>query len=194
MNICDRTIKKMMPELFPPDMGENSSIDFDKQIQPSTIDLRLGRVFWEMRRTLYNKHLDPIDPRTSDPLRYFDKTEADTFELLPGGFVLAQTMEFISVPENMVAFVDGRSSYGRWGLRIHSTAGLIDAGFRGIITLEIAMDSAFPMILHAGDRICQVRFELLDEKCEKPYGPERSSKYHGQSATQLSRSALDTSS
>lgn len=195
MNLSDRTLTKLMPTLFPPDKGANSSIDFDKQIQPSTIDLRLGRVYWRSKGPPYGANAF-VDPRTSDPKKFFDRLEVPEgghmFMIPNYGVMLAETMEYVCVPTNMVGFVDGRSSYGRWGLRIHSTAGLIDAGFQGIITLEIALDSRVPMKLWPGDRICQIRFEQLDSECDRPYGPARKSKYYGQQSAEPSRSAKDS--
>jgi dCTP deaminase len=196
MNLSDRTLKQMMPTLFPHDKGANASIDFEKQIQPSTIDLRLGNVFWRSNSAPFSPDPRIVDPRVSDPTEFFKRIEVgdgdymimDPFK----GVMMAQTMEYVCVPNNMVGFVDGRSSYGRWGLRIHSTAGLIDAGFQGIITLEIALDSQTLMKLWPGDRICQIRFEQLDAECERPYGPARRSKYHGQQTAELSRSSEDS--
>lgn len=138
-----------------------------------------------------------IDPRNSDPKQYFHQEavpEGHPFIVYPGtkGFVLGATMEYVVVPSDLVAFVDGRSSYGRWGLRIHSTAGLIDAGFQGVITLEISLDNQHPMYLYPGDRICQIRFEKLDYPARRPYGDSgRRSKYQNQGSAVPSLSSKD---
>lgn len=202
MNLCDTTIKWRLGELFPPGMGENDSINRDVQIQPSTVDLRLGSVFYRMKDPAYvGDALDAqtrvINPRNSKAEDFFVRhtvPPGQPFVLKPGpsGFVLGATMEYVNVPKDLVGFVDGRSSYGRWGLRIHSTAGLIDAGFQGIITLEISLDSVFELEIYPGDRICQIRFEMLDMPANRPYGHgSRKSKYQNQSNTTPSLSRKD---
>lgn len=195
MNLSDTTIKWRWQDLFPAGHGENDSIDKDVQIQPSTVDLRLGRVFYVRKDPMLTPGM--IDPRTSDSTKYFERIEMEEGKPIvmypgPAGFMLGQTMEYVSIPPDLVGFVDGRSSYGRWGLRIHSTAGLIDAGFRGIITLEISLDGQHLMELHPGERICQIRFEKLDQPSRRPYGHEtRRSKYQNQTGTTPSLSNKD---
>jgi len=190
MNISDGTIKSRLLELFPSGMAGNDTIDVEKQLQPSTLDLRLGNVFYTMKTSGTSA---AVLPTHTDPEEYFDRTVVDTqFLIQPGTFVLAQTMECVRVPDDLVGFVDGRSSYGRWGLRVHSTAGLIDAGFCGVITLEMATDIPYPLALIPGERVCQIRFEQLDRAAERPYGHHsRKSKYQHQHHTTLSRAAKD---
>jgi dCTP deaminase len=195
MNLSDTTIKWHFDTLFPAGKGDNDSIDRNKQIQPSTVDLRLGRIFYRMADTARtNTRINPRIAVADDFFRCEEVEGGKPFVLKPGpeNFVLGQTMEYVSVPDALVGFVDGRSSYGRWGLRIHSTAGLIDAGFQGIITLEISLDSVYEMEIYPGDRICQIRFEQLDQPARRPYGHEsRGSKYQGQVGTTPSRSNKD---
>lgn len=198
MNLSDTTINWRFDQLFPPGKGDNDTIDRKMQVQPSTVDLRLGRVFYRMKHpntVLPSKR--PINPRSAQASDYFERyevAEGSPFVMHPGpgGFVLGATMEHVAVPHDLVGFVDGRSSYGRWGLRIHSTAGLIDAGFQGIITLEISLDSHFELEIYPGDRICQIRFEKLDLPSNRPYGHEsRKSKYQNQAGVTPSLSMKD---
>jgi dCTP deaminase len=196
MNISDTTILARANELFPPDDPGNQTIDWDVQLQPSTVDLRLDNIFYVQKMAVHTEQRR-IDPRTADGSEYFVRKTLPTgepFVMQPGphNFILGSTMEFVQVPTDMVAFVDGRSSYGRWGLRIHSTAGLIDAGFRGKITLEISLDSRYELVLHPGDRICQIRFETLDYAATRPYGhASRKSKYQNQAGAVPSLSKKD---
>jgi len=200
MNLSDRSLEKRIEEFFPKDKGSNNTINLSEQLQPSTIDLRLGSMFWRMydvAPVFAGTYEKVIDPRSSDAIDFFYQEEVppgSPFIMNPGpaGFALGVTMEHICVPDDLVAFVDGRSSYGRWGLRIHSTAGLIDAGFQGAITLEISLDSSRPMLLYPGDRICQVRFEKLDFPARRPYGDSgRRSKYQNQASAVPSLSRKD---
>jgi dCTP deaminase len=194
MNLSDVTLRKRFDQLFPPGRGGNDSIDKRAQLQPSTVDLRLGNVFYRLRpNTILPASASRVDPMADSSDDYFERIEVPNgtpFVMTPGasGFVLGTTLEYVAVPNDLVGLVDGRSSYGRWGLRIHSTAGLIDAGFCGTITLEISLDSNFELVLYPGDRVCQIRFEMLDTPCALPYGhEERSSKYMHQEGTTPSR-------
>lgn len=197
MNLSDTTIKWRWDTLFPPDKGANGSIDKNVQIQPSTVDLRLGNVFFVPKDQSEYPSAYGVDPRTAKAEDYYERMEVEDGKSLlmypgPGGFILGQTMEYVSIPHDLVGFVDGRSSYGRWGLRIHSTAGLIDAGFQGIITLEISLDGRHRMQLTPGERICQIRFEMLDMPTNRPYGHEsRRSKYQNQTGVTPSLSNKD---
>lgn len=185
MNLSDTSIRQRFDELFPKGKGANDSID-PGAVQPSTVDLRLGSSFYTMSKCSFSV----VDPKKDNPANYFTETapENGDFIIRPGSLVLATTMEVISIPRDLVAFVDGKSSYGRWGLVIHSTAGLIDSGFEGAITLEMSLLGSYALRLHPGDYICQVRFEKLDRDCSIPYGDrKRNSKYMGQETTTLSR-------
>jgi dCTP deaminase len=124
-----------------------------------------------------------IDPRTPQP----DLTELLTvgddepFILHPGEFVLGQTVEWVELPDDLVARLEGRSSLGRIGLLIHSTAGYIDPGFRGTVTLELSNVANLPIALYFGMRIGQISFFRMSSPVERPYGSkELGSKYQGQ--------------
>ena len=105
----------------------------------------------------------------------------EPFILHPGEFVLGSTLEKITIPNTMVARIEGKSSLGRLGLLIHSTAGFVDPGFDGNLTLELANVSRLPITLYYGMRIGQISFQKMNSAAEKPYGsPELSSRYQGQ--------------
>jgi dCTP deaminase len=154
-----------------------------KQIQPASIDLRLGNSFVVYKPFIRGGQFvqdvhEPVDDRIAT------KVVADSeFVLGPQEFALATTVETIGVPANMLARVDGRSSMGRLGLAIHVTAGFIDPGFKGEITLELYNHSPNSLRLHTGMRICQVCFMRLETPTDIPY----SGKYNQQKGAQVSR-------
>jgi dCTP deaminase len=151
----------------------------DSQIQPASVDLRLGTSF----RLLVNHTATCIDPFDSAPdlTREIVVPDGDPFVLHPGEFVLGTTVETLSLPDNLVARVDGKSSLGRWGLLIHATAGFVDSGFTGEVTLELSNVATLPVKLWPGMKIGQVSFMELDAPSLRPYGhPELGSKYQGQ--------------
>jgi len=156
----------------------------DVQIQPASIDLRLGGVFLRGR-----DGTGPIDSHAPPPDLHDEVRVApgEPLVLGPGDFVLGSTLERVSVPRDLVARVEGRSSIGRLALLIHATAGFIDPGFEGEITLELANLGRLPVVLHPGMRVCQIAFHQLSSPVERPYGPTRGSKYHGQEGPTASR-------
>lgn len=162
--------------------------DPDLQIQPASIDLRLGEQF-----TLYDLTKTAlIDPRDPESLRSVTREHTthigDYFVLHPGEFALAHTLEFVSIPDDLVARVEGRSSLGRLGVAVHITAGFIDPGFVGQITLELANLNRTAVKLYPGTRICQLCIEQMLSPAERPYGSEgRSSKYQRQQGATSTR-------
>ena len=151
------------------------------QIQPSSVDLRIGREFKGFR-IIRKPCIDPMDQ--SDLESYMESfyiDEGEPFIIHPGEFALATTYETIKLPNDLVARVEGRSSMGRLGVTMHVTAGYIDPGFHGKITLEISNIGKMPVALYTGQRVCQIVFETMTSPSEKPYGhPDRDSKYMGQ--------------
>ena len=187
----DTDIAGCMGLLFPTHLAGNSTIDPDTQIQPASIDLRLGTSFWRFKMGMPDERR-VLDPKQGAAEYMVEQTIGveDYYDLKPGGehFCLATTMEYIRMPNDLVARVDGRSSLGRLGLRVHSTAGFVDPGFNGCITLEMDVVSRYPVRLRPGMRICQLSFERLESPAERPYGhPSRHSKYQGQTSTTPSR-------
>jgi dCTP deaminase len=153
----------------------------DAQIQPASVDVRLGADFLVFR----NHTVEVIDPfnRPADLMERVQVPEGEAFILHPGEFVLGTTVEAIGLPDDLVARVEGKSSLGRLGLLIHATAGFVDPGWtRGQITLELSNVATLPIKLWPGMRIGQLSFHRLDKAAERPYGhPDLNSKYVGQS-------------
>lgn len=151
------------------------------QIQPSSVDLKIGNEFKGFR-IVRKPCIDPMDK--SDLESYMESfyiDEGEPFIIHPGEFALATTYETIKLPHDLVARVEGRSSMGRLGITMHVTAGYIDPGFHGKITLEISNIGKMPVALYTGQRVCQIVFETMTSPSERPYGhPERDSKYMGQ--------------
>jgi dCTP deaminase len=151
-----------------------------RDLQPSSVDLHLDRSF----RVFRNNRYAFIDVRTPQP----DLTELlridddEPFILHPGEFVLGQTVEWVELPTNLVARLEGKSSLGRLGLLIHSTAGYVDPGWKGNLTLELSNVANLPIALYYGMRIGQISFFRMSSPVDRPYGSaELGSKYQGQS-------------
>lgn len=167
----------------------------DVQFQPASLDLRLGYEFKRFITPLNAKTATPLDPRCPYPKEWVDTTRIEPIEgaevayiLEPGIFTLATTIERVKMPKHLVARVEGKSSIGRLGLLIHATAGFIDPGFQGNITLEMMNLSPRPIALTVGMRICQLSFSRVVGLVERPYGhPDLKSKYQGQVGVTESR-------
>lgn len=159
----------------------------DDQVQPASIDVRLGNSFLAFRRHT----VASIDPRNLDDSLMERVTVGDEqpFILHPGEFVLGATLERLTLPDDVVARLEGKSSLGRLGLLIHSTAGFVDAGWtNGQITLELSNVAPLPIKLWPGMKIGQLSFLQMDAPAERPYGhPALRSKYQGQSGPVASR-------
>lgn len=155
--------------------------------QPASIDLTLGDTY---RR--FTAHHGPITlDAIPDDLTVRLLIGPDGLTLRPGAFVLATTAERVGVPDDLCAFLHGRSTLGRLGLTAHVTAGLIDPGFHGQITLEISNVGPLTVTLHVGDAIGQLTFEQLDSAATRPYGhAELSSRYQGQSSATAPRALM----
>lgn len=159
-------------------------------MQPSSIDVRLDRFF-----RLFDNHKYPyIDPREQqDDLTRFVEVAADEeFILHPGEFVLGSTYEYVSLPDDIAARLEGKSSLGRLGLLTHSTAGFVDPGFQGHVTLELSNVATLPIKLWPGMKIGQLCFFQLSSPSENPYGSTKyGSRYQGQRGPTASRSYLN---
>ena len=153
--------------------------DLETQLGSSSLDLRLGfhfRVF-KHRRVPF---VDPFDAETTHNMTEEVKiTKKEPYIIQPNEFVLASVLEWVELPDNISARIDGRSSLGRLGLVIHSTAGHIDAGFKGSITMELTNIGMMPIVLYPRMRICQLVFEPLSSPAERPYTKKPGAKYHG---------------
>ncbi len=159
-------------------------------IQPSSMDVRLDRFF-----RLFDNHKYPfIDPREQqdDLTRFVEVDKDETFILHPGEFVLGSTFEFVTLPNDIAARLEGKSSLGRLGLLTHSTAGFVDPGFQGHVTLELSNTATLPIKLWPGMKIGQLCFFQLSSESENPYGSSKyGSRYQGQRGPTASRSYLN---
>lgn len=174
MILSDKTIRAYL---------DSGRLDIDPlapgQIQPASVDIRLGRHFLKLDENAFGT-MTMTDEISYTPF------ECDTLIIPPGSFLLATTMEYIRLPENLTAFVEGRSSVGRMGLFIQN-AGWVDPGFEGEITLELYNANRLPIKLEAGRRICQLVFAEMDSPAERAY----CGKYQGQRSAVGSRIFMD---
>ncbi|GAA1862719.1 dCTP deaminase [Myceligenerans crystallogenes] len=170
------------------DAGRVALDPYDAEmIQPSSIDVRLDKFF-----RLFDNHKYPyIDPREEQPelTRLVEVDKGEPFVLHPGEFVLGSTYETVTLPDDVAARLEGKSSLGRLGLLTHSTAGFIDPGFSGHVTLELSNVATLPITLWPGMKIGQLCFFRLSSPAEHPYGSDRyGSRYQGQRGPTASRS------
>ena len=159
-------------------------------IQPSSIDVRVDRRF----RVFQNSRYPYIDVRQAmeDLTELVEVHGDEPFILHPGEFVLGQTLERVTLPNDLVARLEGKSSLGRLGLLIHSTAGFVDSGFSGNLTLELSNVANLPITIYHGMPIGQISFMRMDSPVERPYGSgETRSKYQGQGEPTPSRFYLN---
>src|SRR5262245_8954477 len=181
MILSDRTIREQIKE------GRIIIDPFDDDcVQPSSVDVRLDRYF----RVFLNHTMAVIDVKQdlSALTHQVEVDEGGVFVLHPGEFVLGSTAERIGVPDDLVARIEGKSSLGRLGLLIHSTAGFIDAGWDGHITLELSNVANLPITLYPGMKIGQISFLRMTTPADTPYGSGAlGSKYQGQRGPTPSR-------
>ena len=181
MILSDRSI---MEEI---DAGRIEIEPFDRRcLQPSSVDLHVDRTF----RTFHNARYPFIDVKTPMPdLTELIEVDGDSpFILHPGEFVLGSTLERVRLPDDLVARLEGKSSLGRLGLLIHSTAGYVDPGWDGFLTLELSNVANLPITIYPRMKIGQISFFRLTTPAETPYGSkERGSKYQGQRGPTASR-------
>jgi dCTP deaminase len=158
----------------------------DADIQPSSVDLHVDRLF----RTFHNHRHAFIDVRTAmeDLTELVEVKPDEAFILHPGEFVLGSTCEYVELPNDLVARLEGKSSLGRLGLLIHSTAGYVDPGFEGHLTLELSNVANLPITIYPDMKIGQISFFQLTSAAENPYGSSKvGSKYQGQRGPTPSR-------
>ena len=182
MLLSDRDIRKEV------EAGRVVLDPYDPEmVQPSSVDVRIDRFF-----RLFDNHKYPvIDPACDQPdlTRLVEVDPNDPFVLHPGEFVLASTYELVTLPDDVAARLEGKSSLGRLGLLTHSTAGFIDPGFSGHVTLELSNVATLPIKLWPGMKIGQLCFFRLSSAAEHPYGDAvHGSRYQGQRGPTASRS------
>lgn len=174
MILSDRDIKRQMDE------GRIVIDPLNEQdIQPASVDVRLGTNFRVFRDST-SAFIDPAD-LNGDITESIDVEMGGTFVLHPGQFALGTTLERIAIPDDILGRLEGKSTLGRLGLLIHSTAGYVDPGWDGELTLELSNVANLPILLHPGMRIGQMCFETMSSPVDRPYGsPNLGSHYQGQ--------------
>ncbi len=158
----------------------------ESTVQPSSVDLRVDRYFRVFRNDT-TPFIDPKEPQ-EDLTELVEVTDGGAFILHPGEFVLGSTLERVGLPGDLVARLEGKSSLGRLGLLIHSTAGFVDAGWDGHLTLELSNVANLPIAIYPGMKIGQISFLRMTTPADNPYGSgARGSKYQGQRGPTPSR-------
>ena len=185
MVLSDRSIREALASgrLVIDPLGENA-------VQPASVDIRLDAHF-----RVFRNHLQPyIDIREEmEELTQPEVIEPDqSFVLHPGEFVLGSTVERVELADDLVARVEGKSSLGRLGLLVHATAGFVDPGWKGHLTLELSNVATLPIRLYFGMKIGQLSFQELTTPADRPYGhPDLKSRYQGQTLPTASRMYRD---
>ncbi|GAA3460685.1 dCTP deaminase [Saccharothrix longispora] len=185
MLLSDRDLRKEV------DSGRLVLEPFDDvMVQPSSIDVRLDRFFRVFNNTRYT-HIDP-SVQQDDLTSLVEPVDDEPFVLHPGEFVLGSTFELVTLPDDLAGRLEGKSSLGRLGLLTHSTAGFIDPGFSGHITLELSNVANLPITLWPGMKIGQLCLFRLSSAAEFPYGSQQAgSRYQGQRGPTPSRAHLN---
>lgn len=188
MILSDRDIKKA---LTAGKIKITPEPDLATQLGSCMLDLRLGNSYRVFNHSK-TPYLDPQDPKTLHGVTTeIDVTDGEPFTLHPGEFILAMTKEYVEMPDNLTGRLEGRSSIGRLGVVIHSTAANIECGFRGNITLELANMGRIPVMLYPGMRICSLSFEELSSPADVPYYKKKTAKYAGQQKPEASKIGED---
>lgn len=154
--------------------------DLKTQLGSNSIDLRLGNTFRIFDHSKY-AFIDPFKKNIGEEVTREVKIKSkEPFIIQPGDFVLATTVEYLELPDDLVGNLEGRSSIGRLGIMVHSTAASVECGFKGKITLELANMGKMPVALYPGMRICAVSFMQMTSPADTPYYKKRKPKYLGQ--------------
>jgi len=163
------------------------------QLGSCSVDLRLGKVFRVFNHSQF-PYIDPNNPKlSSDMMKELVVGAGKPFILQPGDFVLATTMESFKLPDDLVARLEGRSSLGRLGIVVHSTASIFDPGWDGVVVMELGNLGRMPVALYPGMRICALTFEELTSPAQVPYYKKKSAKYIGQKVPEASKIARERS-
>lgn len=183
--LSDRDIRSAI------DAGDLLIEPYDAElVQPSSVDVRMDRFFRVFNNSKYT-HIDPREPQ-EELTSLVEVEEGELFVLHPGEFVLASTLEKFTLPDHLAGRLEGKSSLGRLGLLTHSTAGFIDPGFNGYITLELSNVANLPIVLWPGMKVGQLAIFKMSSPAETPYGSGKlGSKYQGQRGPTPSKSYLN---
>jgi dCTP deaminase len=188
MILSDRDIKKFLKS---GKIKISPAPDLASQLGSCMLDLRLGNIYRVFNHSK-TPYLDPRKPETiANITSEIEITDEESFTLHPGEFILAMTKEYIEMPDDLTGRLEGRSSIGRMGVVVHSTAANIECGFRGNFTLELANMGRIPVMLYPGIRICSLSFEELTSPAEVPYYKKKSAKYVGQTGPLSSKISED---
>jgi len=184
MVLSDREIKEYIAKGV---IGVTPKPDFAKQLGSCSLDLRLGNTFRVFDHSK-NPYLDPTKKDYTNEITSEIKVKkGDAFIMQPGDFVLAVTMESIRIPDNLLGRLEGRSSLGRLGIVVHSTASVFDPGWDGQCVLELGNLGRMPVALYPEMRICAMTFEQLSSPSQNPYTKKKFAKYKFQTGPQESR-------
>ena len=185
MVLSDRTIRRQLEE------GRIGIDPYDEALlQPSSVDVRVDRYFRVFRNSRY-PFID-VKQEQEELTELVEIDDETPFILHPGEFVLGSTLESVRLPDDLVARLEGKSSLGRLGLLIHSTAGYVDPGWKGNLTLELSNVANLPITIYHRMPIGQISFMRMDQAVERPYGSdETGSKYQGQDEPTPSRFYLN---
>lgn len=187
MVLSDRDIKKYLQN---GKINITPAPDLDSQLGSCSIDFRLGFKFRIFEHSRY-PFIDPHNPQSEDVTRELAVKENEPFILQPGDFVLATTIESFSLPDDLLARLEGRSSLGRLGIVVHSTASIFEPGFSGTVVMELGNQGRMPVALYPGMRICALTFEKLSSPAEIPYSKKKTAKYMGQKSPESSKISQD---
>ncbi len=184
MILSDKDIKKYLQEKK---IIIDPAPDFEKQLGPCSLDLRLGNSFKTFKPTQY-PYLDLNGKRDfEEVMEEIIVEEGGPFILQPKEFIIAVTKENIILPDDIMGRLDGRSSLGRLGLVVHSTAARFDPGWRGKAVMELGNLGIMPIILYSGMRVCAMTFETLSSPSERPYVKQKDHKYANQKGATASK-------
>jgi len=184
MILSDTDIKKYFQE---GKIKINPEPNWEIQLGPASVDFKLGDEFRVFNHAL-KSHIDPKKEETFHNLtKSVRASQTQPFVLQPSQFILGVTLEEIEISNDVGARIEGRSSWGRLGIIIHSTAGYIDPGFKGRLTLEISNIGMLPILLYPGMRLCQIAFETLSSPAAVPYYKKKDVKYYNDKTPQESR-------
>lgn len=189
MILSDRDIKKAIATGL---IRITPKLDLKTQLGSCSVDLRLGKQFRVFNHSRM-PYIDPLNPKLStDMMREVNLKKSEPFILQPGDFVLATTIESIELPDNLIGRLEGRSSLGRLGIVVHSTASIFDPGWNGVVVMELGNSGRMPVALYPGMRICSMTFEELSSPALVPYTKKKSAKYINQKAPIVSKISEDT--
>jgi dCTP deaminase len=188
MILSDRDIKKA---LRAGRITISPKPQFSVALGSCSIDLRLGNRFRIFDHSKF-PFIDPNSPRpTNDMMKEIMVSGDQPFILQPGDFVLATTMETFTLPDDLLARLEGRSSLGRLGIVVHSTASIFEPGWNGVVVMELGNLGRMPVALYPGMRVCALTFEELTSAADVPYNKKKSAKYVGQKSPEASKIAQE---